>query len=125
VKLVSAMCATPSSLAQRPCRTRQGLAELAARAAASRLKSAQKVEKKKQSSVVVLPGKLSDASGSDPESNELFWSRVTPPAAPPNRRATARLRHPAAARQGAEHLEVEPERLYANNEVHDMPWRWG
>ena len=48
------------------------ITELAIQQAQSRLRSAQKVEKKKGSSVAVLPGKLTDCSSSDPNRTELF-----------------------------------------------------
>ena len=47
-------------------------AEMAAKAAANRLKSAQKTEKRKTSGVAVLPGKLSDAATDDPVIREIF-----------------------------------------------------
>ena len=48
------------------------LAELVIKQAQSRLRSAQKVEKKKSSGVAVLPGKLTDCASDDPEGTELF-----------------------------------------------------
>jgi topoisomerase-4 subunit B len=48
------------------------LAELVIRQAQSRLRSAQKVEKKKSSGVAVLPGKLTDCESSDITRNEIF-----------------------------------------------------
>ena len=48
------------------------LAELVIKQAQSRLRSAQKVEKKKSSGVAVLPGKLTDCESKDVTRNELF-----------------------------------------------------
>ena len=48
------------------------IAELAIRAAQARNRAAQKVEKKKQSGIAILPGKLSDCQSEDPARNELF-----------------------------------------------------
>ncbi|MGV3741944.1 MAG: DNA topoisomerase IV subunit B [Burkholderiaceae bacterium] len=48
------------------------LAELVIKQAQSRLRSAQKVEKKKSSGVAVLPGKLTDCESTDVTRNELF-----------------------------------------------------
>jgi topoisomerase-4 subunit B len=48
------------------------LAELVIRQAQSRLRSAQKVEKKKSSGVAVLPGKLTDCESTDLTRNEIF-----------------------------------------------------
>ena len=97
------------------------LADLAAKAAASRLKSAQKVEKRKSSSVVVLPGKLSDASGNDAESNELFLVEGDS-AGGSAKQARDRETQAILPLRGKvlNTWEVEPERLYANNEVHDI-----
>ena len=50
----------------------KAIAEMAAKAAANRLKSAQKTEKRKTSGVAVLPGKLSDAATDDPVIREIF-----------------------------------------------------
>jgi topoisomerase-4 subunit B len=97
------------------------LADLAAKAAASRLKSAQKVEKRKSSSVVVLPGKLSDASSSDPEVTELFLVEGDS-AGGSAKQARDRETQAILPLRGKvlNTWEVEPERLYANNEVHDI-----
>ncbi|MCL2075804.1 MAG: DNA topoisomerase IV subunit B [Betaproteobacteria bacterium] len=48
------------------------IAELAVRAAQARNRAAQKVEKKKQSGIAILPGKLSDCQSEDTLRNELF-----------------------------------------------------
>jgi len=48
------------------------ITELAIQQAQTRMRSAQKVEKKKGSSVAVLPGKLTDCSSNDPARTELF-----------------------------------------------------
>jgi topoisomerase-4 subunit B len=97
------------------------LADLAAKAATTRLKSAQKVEKRKSSSVVVLPGKLSDASSSDPESTELFLVEGDS-AGGSAKQARDRETQAILPLRGKvlNTWEVEPERLYANNEVHDI-----
>ena len=48
------------------------IAELSIRNAAARQRQSKQVERKKSSSVVMLPGKLSDCESSDPELTELF-----------------------------------------------------
>jgi topoisomerase-4 subunit B len=81
------------------------LAELAIKAAQSRQKAGQKVEKRKGSGVAVLPGKLTDCESKELTHNEVFLVEG---------RLGRRQRqdgprqgmpgHPAAARQGAQHL---------------------
>ncbi len=122
VKLVGAMVRDPFEVwLNGNVEAGRALADLAAKAAASRLKSAQKVEKRKQSSVVVLPGKLSDASGSDPQSNELFLVEGDS-AGGSAKQARDRETQAILPLRGKvlNTWEVEPERLYANNEVHDI-----
>ena len=48
------------------------IAELAVKAAQSRMKSTQKVEKKKTSGIATLPGKLTDCESDDIARNEVF-----------------------------------------------------
>lgn len=48
------------------------IAELAIRQAQSRMRSAKKIEKRKSSSIAVLPGKLTDCESEDIRENELF-----------------------------------------------------
>ncbi len=122
VKLVAAMVRDPFEVwLNSHVEHGRALAELAARAAASRLKAAQKVEKRKQSSVVVLPGKLSDAAGGDPASNELFLVEGDS-AGGSAKQARDRETQAILPLRGKvlNTWEVEPERLYANTEVHDI-----
>lgn len=48
------------------------IAEIAIRQAQSRMRSAKKIEKRKSSSIAVLPGKLTDCESEDIRENELF-----------------------------------------------------
>ena len=50
----------------------KAIAELAIRQALARTSAAKKVERKRSSSVAVLPGKLTDCESSDPAATELF-----------------------------------------------------
>jgi topoisomerase-4 subunit B len=50
----------------------KAIAELAIRNAQARMRDAKKVERKKSSSVVMLPGKLTDCESTDASRNELF-----------------------------------------------------
>ncbi len=122
VKLVAAMVRDPFEVwLNAHVEYGKVLAELASKAAAARLKSAQKVEKRKQSSVVVLPGKLSDASGSHPEELEIFLVEGDS-AGGSAKQARDRETQAILPLRGKvlNTWEVEPERLYANNEVHDI-----
>ncbi len=73
VALVSKMMRDPFELwlNEHPEDARK-IAELAIRAAQARVRTGQKVEKKKQSGVTVLPGKLSDCQSEDLNDNEIF-----------------------------------------------------
>ena len=73
VALVSRMMRDPLELwlNENPEAARK-IADLAIRAAQARVKSGQKVEKRKQSAVAILPGKLSDCQSEDIRCNELF-----------------------------------------------------
>jgi topoisomerase-4 subunit B len=68
------------------------LAELAIKAAQTRQKAGQKVEKRKGSGVAVLPGKLTDCESRDIATTRSSWSRATPPAAAPRWAATRKTR---------------------------------
>ena len=50
----------------------KAIAELAIRQALARTRAAKTVERKRSSSVVMLPGKLADCESSDPAASELF-----------------------------------------------------
>jgi topoisomerase-4 subunit B len=71
--------------------------------------------------VVVLPGKLSDASGSHPEELEIFLVEGDS-AGGSAKQARDRETQAILPLRGKvlNTWEVEPERLYANNEVHDI-----
>ena len=98
------------------------LAELAIKAAQTRQKAGQKVESAKGSGVAVLPGKLTDCESRDtapqrgvPGRGRLGWrQRQDGP-------RQGKPGHPAAARQGAQHLGggARPP-VQANNEIHDI-----
>ncbi|NWG30926.1 MAG: type IIA DNA topoisomerase subunit B [Rhodocyclaceae bacterium] len=99
----------------------KAIAELAIRQALARQKNAQKVEKKKQSGVAVLPGKLSDCESTDIAENELFLvegDSAGGSAKMARNRETQAILPLRGKVQNA--WEIEPNRLYANAEIHDI-----
>ncbi len=97
------------------------IAELAIRAAQTRQRSAQKVEKKKGSGVAVLPGKLTDCESSDLLRNELFL--VEGDSAGGSAKMGRDKEFQAILPLRGKVLntwEAERDRLFANAEVHDI-----
>ena len=97
------------------------LADLVIKQAQSRLRSAQKVEKKKSSGVAVLPGKLTDCESSDISRNELFL--VEGDSAGGSAKMGRDKEFQAILPLRGKVLnswETERDRLFANNEIHDM-----
>lgn len=97
------------------------LAELAIRAAQSRHRAAQRVEKKKGSGVAVLPGKLTDCESRDVSINEVFL--VEGDSAGGSAKMGRNKETQAVLPLRGKVLntwEVERERLFANAEIHDI-----
>ncbi|WP_353153603.1 DNA topoisomerase IV subunit B [Herminiimonas fonticola] len=97
------------------------LAELVIKQAQSRLRSAQKVEKKKSSGVAVLPGKLTDCESSDTSRNEIFL--VEGDSAGGSAKMGRDKEFQAILPLRGKVLnswETERDRLFANNEIHDI-----
>ena len=97
------------------------LAELVIRAAQLRQKAGQKVEKRKGSGVAVLPGKLTDCESRDLAHNELFL--VEGDSAGGSAKMGRDKESQAVLPLRGKVLntwEVERDRLFVNNEVHDM-----
>ncbi|MCE2871700.1 MAG: type IIA DNA topoisomerase subunit B [Oxalobacteraceae bacterium] len=97
------------------------LAELVIRQAQSRLRSAQKVEKKKSSGVAVLPGKLTDCESTDLSRNEIFL--VEGDSAGGSAKMGRDKEFQAILPLRGKVLnawETERDRLFANNEIHDI-----
>ena len=97
------------------------LAELVIRAAQLRQKAGQKVEKRKGSGVAVLPGKLTDCESRDLAHNELFLVEGDSAggSAKMGRDKESQAILPLRGKV-LNTWEVERDRLFANNEVHDM-----
>ncbi|GHA65480.1 DNA topoisomerase 4 subunit B [Formosimonas limnophila] len=97
------------------------LAELVIAQAQARNKAAQKVEKKKSSGVAVLPGKLTDCESTDLAHNELFL--VEGDSAGGSAKMGRDKEFQAILPLRGKVLntwEVDKDRLFANNEVHDI-----
>ncbi|WP_394779985.1 DNA topoisomerase IV subunit B [Undibacterium sp.] len=97
------------------------LAELVIKQAQSRLRSAQKVEKKKSSGVAVLPGKLTDCESNDIARNEIFL--VEGDSAGGSAKMGRDKEFQAILPLRGKVLnswESERDRLFANNEIHDI-----
>jgi len=97
------------------------IAELAIEQAMARMKSAQKVEKKKGSGVAVLPGKLTDCESEDVARREVFL--VEGDSAGGSAKLARDKQYQAILPLRGKVLntfEVDRDRLFANNEIHDI-----
>ncbi|HEX5390150.1 MAG TPA: DNA topoisomerase IV subunit B [Burkholderiaceae bacterium] len=97
------------------------LAELAIKAAQTRQRAGQKVEKRKGSGVAVLPGKLTDCESRDIAHNELFLVEGDSAggSAKMGRDKECQAVLPLRGKV-LNTWEVERDRLFANNEIHDI-----
>jgi len=122
VRLVSTFCKPPLELwLNEHVDYGRKLAELVIKQAQSRLRSAQKVEKKKSSGVAVLPGKLTDCESTDTTRNELFL--VEGDSAGGSAKMGRDKEFQAILPLRGKVLnswETERDRLFANNEIHDI-----
>jgi topoisomerase-4 subunit B len=101
--------------------TAKKIAELAIRAAQARTRAGQKVEKRKQSGVAILPGKLSDCQSEDLNRNELFL--VEGDSAGGSAKSGRDKETQAILPLRGKVLntwEVEAGHLFANREIHDI-----
>jgi topoisomerase-4 subunit B len=97
------------------------LAEIAIKAAQTRQKAGQKVEKRKGSGVAVLPGKLTDCESRDLAENEVFLVEGDSAggSAKMGRNKESQAILPLRGKV-LNTWEVERDRLFANNEIHDI-----
>ncbi len=97
------------------------LAELVIKQAQTRQRASQKVEKRRGSGVAVLPGKLTDCESRDLELNEVFL--VEGDSAGGSAKMGRNKETQAVLPLRGKVLnawEVERDRLFANNEIHDI-----
>ncbi|MDO9237555.1 MAG: DNA topoisomerase IV subunit B [Aquabacterium sp.] len=97
------------------------LADLVIKQAQARQKAGQKVEKKKGSGVAVLPGKLTDCESRDLSMNEVFLVEGDSAggSAKMGRNKETQAILPLRGKV-LNSWEVERDRLFANNEIHDI-----
>ncbi len=102
------------------------IADLAIKQAMARQKNTQKIEKKKSSGIAVLPGKLSDCESEDITQNELFLvegDSAGGSAKMARNKETQAILPLRGKVQNA--WEIDADRLYANNEIHDIAMALG
>ena len=97
------------------------LAELTIKSAQARQKAGQRVEKRKGSGVAVLPGKLTDCESKDTQHNELFLVEGDSAggSAKMGRDKECQAILPLRGKV-LNTWEVDRDRLFANNEIHDI-----
>ncbi len=97
------------------------LAELVIRHAQARVRSTQRIEKRKSSGVAVLPGKLTDCETTDISRNELFLVEGDSAggSAKMGRDKSFQAILPLRGKV-LNSWEVERDRLFANQEIHDI-----
>ena len=122
VKLVSSQIRDPFEIwLNNHVEAGKAIAELSIKQALSRQKSAQKVEKRKTSGVAVLPGKLSDCESEDIAHNELFLvegDSAGGSAKMARNKETQAILPLRGKVQNA--WEIDPDRILANAEIHDI-----
>lgn len=122
VKLVSGMVRDPLEIwLNNQVEAGKAIAEISIRQALARQKNAQKVEKRKQSGVAVLPGKLTDCESEDTAVNELFLvegDSAGGSAKLARNKETQAILPLRGKVQNA--WEIEAGRLFANAEIHDI-----
>jgi topoisomerase-4 subunit B len=122
VKLISSMIKDPLELyLNEHVDYGKKLADLVIRQAQSRMRSAQKVEKRRGSAVAVLPGKLTDCESDDPSRTELFLVEGDSAGGSAKQGRNKEFQAVLPLRGKVLNTwEQERDRLFANAEIHDI-----
>ena len=97
------------------------ITELAVKAAQNRMKSTQKVEKKKSSGIATLPGKLTDCESDDITRNEVFLVEGDSAGGSAKQGRDKETQAVLPLRGKVLNTwEVDRDQLFKNNEVHDI-----
>ena len=97
------------------------IAELAVKSAQNRMKSTQKVEKKKSSGIATLPGKLTDCESDDITRNEVFLVEGDSAGGSAKQGRDKETQAVLPLRGKVLNTwEVDRDQLFKNNEVHDI-----
>ena len=122
VKLVSGMVRDPLEIwLNNHVDAGKAIADLSIRQALARQKNAQKVEKRKQSGVAVLPGKLSDCESEDIAENEVFLVEGDSAGGSAKLARNKETQAILPLRGKVQNSwEIDADRLFANAEIHDI-----